>query len=130
LVALYADAIANCAFRFEGTLCADTGDAIAAVFGTPEKQADPNGNAARAAEAIRTALTELNSGRTARGEVVCAFGIAINCGELVHGFTGSADRLQFKVIGRALREARAQSESHTEINVAELPQRFPDLKAA
>jgi adenylate cyclase len=130
LAALYAETVANGVFQFNGALCADTGDSILAVFGTPEQQHDPNAAAVRAAEAVESALTALNSNRRAEGQPICAFGIAINCGELLHGFVGSPDRLQFKVVGEVLRQTREQSESAAaETVLIELLQ-SPQLKAA
>jgi adenylate cyclase len=114
MVALYTDAIASCVFQFSGTLCADTGETIVAVFGTPEPRTDPHGDAARAGEAIRAALAQLNSQRSTSGQPTCAFGLASSSAELVHGFVGSGERLQFKVIGKAIREVREQSELNVE----------------
>jgi adenylate cyclase len=121
MIAAYADAIANGAFEFDGALFTDSNGSVVTVFGAPQKQADANGNAARAAETIRGALAEINQIRVAAGEPTCPFNIAVNCGEVVHGFTGNADRLQFTVIGQALNRTRQQSETgFAEMGDAEL----------
>jgi len=111
MVAAYTEAIANGVSKFDGTLFTDPCGSFVAVFGAPEKQADPNGNAACAAQTIRASLTEVNNARIAASEPICPFSIAVNCGEVIHGFTGSDGRLQFSIVGRALRHAIEQSET-------------------
>jgi len=89
-------------FSYRGTIDKFIGDAILAVFGSPEPDAKQHGNAIRAALEIQSAIKKLNVLRTARGEPVREFGIGIHCGEVVHGFIGTADRMEFTVIGDAV----------------------------
>jgi adenylate cyclase len=92
-------------FSFRGTIDKFIGDAILAVFGSPEPDAKQHANAIRAALEIQSAIKKLNVLRTARGEPTREFGIGIHCGEVVHGFVGTADRMEFTVIGDAVNRA-------------------------
>jgi adenylate cyclase len=92
-------------FSYRGTIDKFIGDAILAVFGSPEPDAKQHGNAIRAALEIQSAIKKLNVLRVARGEPVREFGIGIHCGEVVHGFIGTADRMEFTVIGDAVNRA-------------------------
>src|SRR5262249_5900430 len=42
---------------------------------------------------------EVNDVRRSRGQTVCEMGIGIHCGEVLHGFVGSEERMEFTVIG-------------------------------
>ena len=55
-----------------------------------------------AALEMQTAMQELNHRRVARSQVACELGIGLHCGEVLHGFIGSADRMEFTVIGDAV----------------------------
>jgi len=92
-------------FSYRGTIDKFIGDAILAVFGSPEPDAKQHANAIRAALEIQSAIKKLNVLRAARGEAVREFGIGIHCGEVVHGFIGTADRMEFTVIGDAVNRA-------------------------
>jgi adenylate cyclase len=51
---------------------------------------------------MQTAMKAINAERSRRGLVTCEIGIGIHCGEVLHGFIGSSDRLEFTVIGDAV----------------------------
>ncbi|HEV3206395.1 MAG TPA: adenylate/guanylate cyclase domain-containing protein [Terriglobales bacterium] len=86
-------------FARNGTIDKYIGDAILAVFGSPESDPDQHQNAVLAAGEIQVAVNKLNEARQRRGEACPQFGIGIHCGEVVHGFVGTADRMEFTVIG-------------------------------
>ena len=59
----------------------------------------------RAAWEMQAAMKELNTVRQAQGQVTCDIGIGIHCGEVLHGFIGAAERIEFTVIGDAVNRA-------------------------
>jgi adenylate cyclase len=89
----------------DGTIERFAGDAVLAVFGSPEDDLQQHEKAVRAALAMQLAMGELNAGRAARGKETCGIGIGIDCGEVLHGFVGDAERIQFAVIGDAVNGA-------------------------
>lgn len=95
----YLPALGHAIFQFDGTIDKFVGDAVLAVFGSPEPDARQHEKAVRAALAMQSALANVNLKRAAKGNVVCEIGIGIHCGEVLHGFIGSPDRLEFTVIG-------------------------------
>src|SRR5262249_46029772 len=70
-------------------------DAIFAVFGSPEPDDKQQENAVRAAMAMQKVANRLNADRKARGAPTCGLGIGIDCGEVLHGFIGNAERIEF-----------------------------------
>jgi adenylate cyclase len=101
----YFSAMVNAVFRHGGTVDKFIGDAILAVFGSPEPDAEQHLHAVHAAMAMQSAIAEVNEVRRARGQVVCEMGIGIHCGEVLHGFVGSEERMEFTVIGDAVNRA-------------------------
>jgi adenylate cyclase len=86
-------------FAHNGTIDKFIGDAILAVFGSPERDPRQHENALRAAMEIQSAIAKLNQARALRNESCRDFGIGIHCGEVVHGFVGTEARMEFTVIG-------------------------------
>jgi adenylate cyclase len=95
----YFSALVDAIFRHDGTIDKFIGDAILAVFGSPEPDPDQHAHAVRAAIAMQKSLAEVNAVRKARGQVVCEMGIGVHCGPVLHGFIGSEERMEFTVIG-------------------------------
>jgi adenylate cyclase len=89
-------------FAHNGTIDKFIGDAILAVFGSPGVDPQHHENAVRAAVEMQIAVSKLNEARRFRGAPCCDFGIGIHCGEVVHGFVGTADRMEFTVVGDAV----------------------------
>ena len=89
-------------FAHSGTIDKYIGDAILAVFGSPESDANHYQNGVMAAIEMQVAVTKLNEVRRQQNEPCCEFGIGIHCGEVVHGFVGTMDRMEFTVIGDAV----------------------------
>jgi adenylate cyclase len=86
-------------FRHDGTIDKYIGDAILAVFGSPEPDPDHAHKATLAALDMQRRMAVVNSRRSAMGLPVCELGIGVFTGEVLHGFIGSEDRLEYTVIG-------------------------------
>ncbi len=78
------------------------GDAIMVVFGLPESRPDDCLRAARCAARMQEALQVHNTERAAHGLPPLAQGIGVHRGHAVAGNIGSADRLQYTVMGAAV----------------------------
>lgn len=89
-------------FRHGGTIDKFVGDAILAVFGSPEPDPDQHDRALRAAVDMQAAMGDANIRRAASHQVTCEIGIGLHCGEVLHGFIGSQERMEFTVIGDAV----------------------------
>ncbi len=87
------------------------GDAIMAVFGLSDDRKNPAADAVTAALAMRQRLATLNQTRMARGEPPLDNGIGIHYGEVVAGYIGAPNRLEFTVIGHTVNVA-ARIENH------------------
>ena len=97
----YFSALIDAIFQHDGTIDKITGDAILAVFGCPEPDPMRHEKAVRAALAMQSAMAEISGQRKRRGQVTCTIGIGVHCGEVLHGFIGSNDRMELTVIGEA-----------------------------
>jgi adenylate cyclase len=86
-------------FRHDGTIDKFIGDAILAVFGSPEPAPDHAHQATLAAIDMQRQMAAVNGRRSAMGLPVCELGIGVFTGEVLHGFIGSEDRLEYTVIG-------------------------------
>ena len=89
-------------FAHNGTVDKFMGDGILAIFGSPEPDPKHHENALRAAVEMQLAASKLNDDRRLRGVPYRNFGIGIHCGEVIHGFVGTSDRMEFTVIGDAV----------------------------
>jgi class 3 adenylate cyclase len=78
------------------------GDAIMAVFGIPSEHPDDAARAIRAASRMGVALRRHNVDRTSRGLPPLAHGIGVHYGPMVAGNIGTAERMQYTVIGDAV----------------------------
>lgn len=101
----YFGALVPILFGHRGTVDKYVGDAILAVFGSPEPDPQQHEQAILTGVAMQAAITELNKDRKSGGLPVCEMGIGIHCGEVIHGFIGTADRMEFTVIGNAVNRA-------------------------
>lgn len=98
----YFSALVEVIFQHQGTVDKFIGDAILAVFGSPEPDDHQQENAVRAALAMQDAMAQVNDARKKRGAVTCQLGIGLHYGEVLHGFIGSENRLEFTVIGETV----------------------------
>ena len=91
--------------RYDGTVDKYIGDALMVLFGAPLTREDDPDRAVRAAFAMRDELAALNRDlRVLYGRKFEAIriGIGIHTGEVVAGSLGSANRLEYTVIGDAV----------------------------
>lgn len=95
----YFGAMVDCVFEQEGALDKFIGDAVLAYWGAPTPRADDDDRALRAACAMRTALTALNSRWRQEGRPELHAGIAVHAGDAFVGNIGSPRRLEYTVIG-------------------------------
>jgi len=101
----YFQPIVEAIFRHDGTVDKFVGDAVLAVFGSPEADAHHPHKAVSAAMAIQAAVQATTQLRTARKDDTCQVRIGVHSGEVFHGFIGGMDRLEFTVIGDAVNSA-------------------------
>jgi adenylate cyclase len=82
------------------------GDAMLAIFrASPATVADDCRKAAEAVGDARARLAALNETRAAEGKPVLRCGVALHLGDVSYGNIGTADRLDFTVIGPAVNMA-------------------------
>lgn len=93
-------------FEYDGTVDKFIGDAILAVFGSPEPDSRQWQQAVRAALDIQQAMHELKYEWQRRGLPVFQVGISVHTGEVLHGFIGSSDRMEYTVIGDTVNRTR------------------------
>ncbi|MBF0621210.1 MAG: adenylate/guanylate cyclase domain-containing protein [Magnetococcales bacterium] len=104
------------------------GDAIMAVFGLSDDRKDFPTDALAAALEMRERLVQFNQKRIEQGLDPIENGIGIHVGEVVAGYIGSADRLEFTVIGHAVNiaariEGQAKSPNPPILFSAEMAER-------
>ncbi|HNH45638.1 MAG TPA: adenylate/guanylate cyclase domain-containing protein [Myxococcota bacterium] len=99
------------------------GDAIMVVYGLPQGRPDDAARAIRTAWRMEQALAVHNAERQQRGLPPLAQGIGIHYGEVVAGNIGTAERLQYTVVGDVVNLASrlegATKELHTPVLVSE-----------
>ncbi|NJM54694.1 MAG: GAF domain-containing protein [Verrucomicrobiae bacterium] len=98
----YFPALSEAIFCNDGTIDKFVGDAILAVFGSPEADPNQHEKAVRAALAMQEAAARVSARRKEAGEVRCQIGIGVHSGTVLHGFIGTSKRLEFTVIGDAV----------------------------
>lgn len=94
-------------FKYNGTVDKYIGDAILAVFGSPNP--DPEGkqweNAVRAALEMQHAVRRLGLEWQRQGYPIYQIGIGIHTGAVLQGFIGSEEQMEFTVIGNTVNRA-------------------------
>jgi len=101
----YFSCLTEAIFRNDGTIDKFMGDAILAVFGSPEPDAQHSAKAVAAAVDMQAAMREMNRVRALTNHPLCEIGIGVHCGEVLHGFIGAAERMEFTVIGDTVNRA-------------------------
>ena len=102
LLNVYADCLVGVVHDHEGEVLKFMGDGILAVFSGA--RGDACRRALDAAEAARATIARRNRERAAAGLPITAFTLALHEGEVLSGNVGSAERLDFTVIGPAVNE--------------------------
>ena len=92
-------------FKNDGTVDKYIGDAILAVFGSPEPDDRQEEKAVRTALEMQQAMRELREVWVHRGLPVFEIGIGINAGEALHGFVGTPERMEYTIIGDSVNRA-------------------------
>ncbi|MEZ5829235.1 MAG: adenylate/guanylate cyclase domain-containing protein [Hyphomicrobiales bacterium] len=112
LLNVYFDCAAGAVTEAGGQVLDIVGDAIVAFFPAADVGEEEACRAAlRAAKAAQTRLAALKADGNSRAASI-AFGVGVHFGDVVFGNAGTADRLKFGVIGRAVNEvARTQDMS-------------------
>lgn len=82
-----------------GTVMQYVGDAVMAVFGAPDPQPCHAASAVRAAVAMHRRQQELDASWAAQGLAPFGLGIGISTGEVAAALLGSAERLEYTVVG-------------------------------
>jgi class 3 adenylate cyclase len=95
----YFSALTDCVFRNGGTVDKFIGDAILAVFGSPQPDPQHSQNAVRAALDMQEAMGSVSELRARHRKKICQIGIGVHTGEVLHGFIGSCERMEYTVIG-------------------------------
>jgi adenylate cyclase len=94
-------------FKYYGTVDKYIGDGILAVFGSPNP--DPKGdqwaNAVRAALEMQQAVRKVGKEWKTMGRPVYEIGIGIHTGPVLQGFIGSAEQMEYTVIGDTVNRA-------------------------
>ena len=89
-------------FQHDGTIDKFVGDAILAVFGSPEADVNQHEKAVLAALAMQRAMAEVNELRKRRGLVTCGIGIGVQdttiCATILEQATAKnlGQRIQFE----------------------------------
>ena len=94
-------------FRFNGTVDKYIGDAILAVFGSPDPESNDQqwADAVRAAVEMQRAVKRLGREWEAKGRPVFEIGIGIHTGAVLQGFIGSDEQMEYTVIGDTVNRA-------------------------
>jgi adenylate cyclase len=99
---VYLGVLTESIVNHHGTIDKYIGDAVLAVFGSPDPDLEQHAKALRAANDMQLAMGKVNEKRRTNGQLVCEIGIGIHCGEVFHGLIGAAERIEFTVIGDAV----------------------------
>lgn len=91
--------------KYDGTVDKYVGDAILAVFGTPDPDVNQWEHAVRAAVEMQSAMNDLAKVWRLKGREPFEIGIGIHTGEILHGIVGAHDRMEFTIIGDAVNRA-------------------------
>jgi class 3 adenylate cyclase len=96
----YFGIIVELILKNEGTVNKFIGDSIMAIYGAPASVELPEFRAVLTAVELQQAVGEFNWRRMQAGKPVVNFGVGIHSGEAIAGNIGSAQRMEYTVIGR------------------------------
>jgi len=95
----YFSYISQAAHVYNGYVDKYIGDCAMIVFGVPEEDKNHAYNSVACAVLIQQLIQYLNAQRTKKGLYTVQFSIGINCGKMLAGNMGSADRMDYTVVG-------------------------------
>jgi len=101
----YFEQMVPCIHDTSGAIDKYMGDAIMAFWGIPFASSEGARDASRAALLMQNALVELNAER-GEGALALAMGIGLNSGPVVAGNIGSADRVEYTILGDTVNTAQ------------------------
>ena len=104
LLNTYFDCAAGAVMKRGGQVLDIIGDAILAFFPVERSETAACVAALQAAASARSRLEALRSERQGNGAERIEFGIGVHFGDVVFGNAGTAERLKFGVLGRAVNE--------------------------
>ncbi|MBI3708863.1 MAG: adenylate/guanylate cyclase domain-containing protein [Proteobacteria bacterium] len=99
----YADCLVQAIHANGGQVMKFIGDGLLAIFDI-DRRADACRRAVKAADLALKSVAQLNEKRSAKGLPTTRFDLALHIGEVYYGNIGSADRLDFTVVGPAVNE--------------------------
>lgn len=102
LLADYHGGVLDAIFRYDGTLVKSGGEEIVALFGAPESDLQHSEKAVCAAIAMEAAIKDLNVRRRAQGAPTLELAVGVHIGEVLHGFVGTAARMEFVGLGAGI----------------------------
>ncbi len=91
--------ITRTAALFKGTIDKYIGDCAMILFGIPEEDKDHVFHSIAYAIFFRRLMEEMNKARVERGDFPVHFRVGINSGEMMAGNMGTAERMQYTVVG-------------------------------
>lgn len=92
-------------FKYDGSVDKYVGDAVLAVFGSPEPDEHQWEKAVQAGLAMQAAMQAMRERVRSLGLPPFEVGIGIHTGSVVHGFIGAEERMEYTVIGDAVNRA-------------------------
>ncbi|KAJ3078423.1 hypothetical protein HK102_004522 [Quaeritorhiza haematococci] len=95
----YFERLVRIVFKYDGVVDKYIGDALMAVFGTLEEEQDAEFRSVAAALEFTKAMSEMNEERRRAGKNPISIGVGVNTGELLAGFIGCSQRLEYTCIG-------------------------------
>lgn len=98
----YMTRMVHCVNETHGVVDKYIGDAIMAVWGTPDSKGNDSENAVNAALMMRSSLIEFNKDRGGDRKPIIRIGCGINTGPVIAGQIGSEERMEYTVIGDAV----------------------------
>jgi adenylate cyclase len=105
--------IAEIVHMYQGHIDKYIGDCVMAVFGAPEADVNHAQHAVECAVLIQNMVAVLNEKRREKNLIELMFHIGINSGGMVAGNIGSAERMDYTVMGRAVNIASRLSGTAT-----------------
>jgi adenylate cyclase len=114
----YLGLVEEAVFAHRGTLDKFLGDGLMATFGTPQAGPSDAANALACARAMTEAVVHWNVRREHRRLAPLRIGIGLHHGEVVLGDIGSAQRMEFAVLGDTVNVASRIQEMTRKLDIA------------